>query len=206
MEKETIDREDGFSRRSREKRECILEAAGRLFSRQGLKKTSVAEVAALAGVSQVTVFKYFHDKKGLIEAALLRIAKLKEEEYRKTLGEKRPFAERFELYLRQKTESAGETRGELMKGLYDEYPELVGRLTQEKRKFFAEAFAPFLDEGRKEGFIASGLSNDDILAYLDLLAAGFAARPDLVGQVSRSKERFEAVKRLIFFGIVERRD
>ena len=43
----------------------ILQAARKLFHRFGLKKVSVEDIAREAGVSKVTVYKYFGNKTGL---------------------------------------------------------------------------------------------------------------------------------------------
>jgi AcrR family transcriptional regulator len=47
----------------------ILEAAVQLFSRQGFAASSTHEIARLAGVSEVTVFRHFPRKKDLFWAA-----------------------------------------------------------------------------------------------------------------------------------------
>jgi AcrR family transcriptional regulator len=59
----------------------IVEAAVQLFSRQGFNGSSTSEIARLAGVSEVTVFRHFRRKKDLFWAAIesrlrrLRISK-----------------------------------------------------------------------------------------------------------------------------------
>src|SRR5512145_1021693 len=51
----------------------ILAAALDLFLAQGLKKTTVDEVAAQAGLTRITVYRYFADKGELVRAAFLDI-------------------------------------------------------------------------------------------------------------------------------------
>ena len=46
----------------------ILAAALELASKQGVRKTSLEDVALLAGVSRLTVYRNFHDRRGLVEA------------------------------------------------------------------------------------------------------------------------------------------
>lgn len=53
--------------------ERIVTAALELFSQQGVKKTDLDEVARQAGVTRVTVYRYFGDKEGLVRAACQRI-------------------------------------------------------------------------------------------------------------------------------------
>ena len=48
----------------------IVEAAGKLFARQGYHATSTREVAQLAGVGENTIFRHFNNKEGLFWATL----------------------------------------------------------------------------------------------------------------------------------------
>jgi len=50
----------------------IVLAALALFSEQGIQKTSLQEVAYRAGVTRVTIYRYFADKKALVRAAFVR--------------------------------------------------------------------------------------------------------------------------------------
>ena len=54
------------------KRAAIVEAAGRSFMEAGYAATSIEQVAADAGVSKVTVYNHFGDKRGLFAAAVER--------------------------------------------------------------------------------------------------------------------------------------
>lgn len=52
----------------------IAKAALQLIAQQGAKKTDLDEVARLAGVTRVTVYRHFGDKEGLIRSACLLIS------------------------------------------------------------------------------------------------------------------------------------
>lgn len=54
--------------RSGQKRQAVVDAAREIFLKKGYAATSMDEVAALAGVSKVTVYKHFADKQGLFAA------------------------------------------------------------------------------------------------------------------------------------------
>ena len=60
----------GVSKNPEEARRKILEAAIRLFGRQGFKATSTEHIAEAAGYSQATVFFHFQTKSGLLKACL----------------------------------------------------------------------------------------------------------------------------------------
>jgi AcrR family transcriptional regulator len=69
MEKPTIKRKE---REKEARREAILDAAVRLFSRQGNYDPTLDEIAAEAELSKGTIYNYFKDKHYLFAALLLR--------------------------------------------------------------------------------------------------------------------------------------
>jgi AcrR family transcriptional regulator len=56
--------------------ERIVTAAIRLILIQGVRKTSLADIAQEAGVTRVTVYRYCGDKKGLLRGVCQRIASI----------------------------------------------------------------------------------------------------------------------------------
>jgi AcrR family transcriptional regulator len=52
----------------------LLEAAFRCFTREGVTRTTLADVAREAGVSRPTVYKHFNDRDGIVRALLLSAA------------------------------------------------------------------------------------------------------------------------------------
>lgn len=67
-------RYDATNRRARARhtQEAIVDAAGRLFVRDGFQATTITAVAATAGVSEETIYKRFRNKTGLVRAILER--------------------------------------------------------------------------------------------------------------------------------------
>jgi AcrR family transcriptional regulator len=57
-----------WQRRPGARRDELLDAAQRLFTRHGLAQTSVADIAAEAGVAKGSVYRYFDSKEALLSA------------------------------------------------------------------------------------------------------------------------------------------
>ena len=55
------------------RREALLEAATRTFAHAGYAATSIAEVAEVAGVTPLIVYRHFETKEGLYRAVLERV-------------------------------------------------------------------------------------------------------------------------------------
>ncbi len=62
---------NGFEKRAHAKRQAILDAAKDVFIQRGISDVTVEEIAGIARVSKVTIFKYFGDKKNLAREVLL---------------------------------------------------------------------------------------------------------------------------------------
>ena len=71
---------EGQQTRSQKTQQALLDAAEELFSEQGIKATSVADVARRAGCSVGAVYHHFRDKKALLYALVERMT----EEMRET--------------------------------------------------------------------------------------------------------------------------
>jgi len=62
-----------MNREEEHTKEKIIISALTLFSERGISKTSVSEIAYHAGVTRVTVYRYFSEKEGLVRDAYLRV-------------------------------------------------------------------------------------------------------------------------------------
>lgn len=51
-------------------RQRLLDAAAQVFAREGLAGSTTREIARAAGVNEVTLFRHFHTKEGLIAAVV----------------------------------------------------------------------------------------------------------------------------------------
>ena len=97
----------------------LLEAARRVFERDGYHGTTVSAVVQAAGLSQGAFYLYFTDKKGVFAAL--------QEETATLLRRRIYWATRDEADARQRLEAGLKAYFEF----YDEYAELIRRLTIE---------------------------------------------------------------------------
>lgn len=91
--KEAPDLPEEQTRRFRQKREAILDAAARLFNRHGIRSTTLADVARSVDLATSSVTYYYNKKEDLVLACVLRSldtfdALLEGAEQAKTSGQK----------------------------------------------------------------------------------------------------------------------
>ncbi|MDZ5450537.1 MULTISPECIES: TetR/AcrR family transcriptional regulator [Labrys] len=68
MEQRTDDKSSGEEHWRDVRRNNLLDAAGRIFARQGYDAASVDDIAFEAGIGKATVYRYFTSKEALFEA------------------------------------------------------------------------------------------------------------------------------------------
>ena len=82
-------------------RALLLDAALRLFARQGVGATAIHEIAAEAGVANGTFYNYFRTREEVVEAASVRLAEGLQEEITASLAEVTDPAARMALAIRR---------------------------------------------------------------------------------------------------------
>lgn len=197
--------ENGFMRRSRQKRERIIIAAAGLFAALGIKKVSIKDIARAAGVSQVTVFKYFSSKTGLVEAVMMSFIEKRMAECKQVIKGDAPFLERFTGLMTLLAQNAGAFHGEYTAALVRDHPQLLQHIMAERRRLFNELTIPFLHEGRLSGSIDPDIADEMVLIFSEVVVAGMAARIDLLHDVLADQDKLAQLMRLICQGFLAKK-
>ncbi len=77
----------------------ILAAAQELFSRYGLRKTSIEEIAKSAGLGKGTVYLYFRSKEDIFDAVVEKFSELLANELRTQIADVHTFSKKLEQYI-----------------------------------------------------------------------------------------------------------
>lgn len=194
---------NGFERRKNAKKATILQVATTLFSKQGIKETSVKQIAKEASVSPVTIFNYFESKDNLLVAVCLTYF---ETAYQRFEGlvhqENHSFEEKLHELFSFKTQVASDIHPEFYNFLMQEYtkPEnqLLIELANKTHGLQQELFL----EGQAEGMINPNISLPALMFYLELL-----------GKSMENKEIYQAalpftedILELFLYGIYGKRE
>lgn len=163
---------NGFERRAESKKDAIREAALELFTKYGVSKVSVREIAKLAGVSQVSVYNYFDNKAGLIRAVVESIVNERLARTHALLESALPFPEKLRSIILMKSEGSELLQGEFLESLLRQSPE-TGDVLQnvfggEIRKLTEELFR----QGRESGHVDPSISPAALFTYMDIFRNG----------------------------------
>jgi AcrR family transcriptional regulator len=197
---------DGFERKKEQSQKAIIEAAKELFKLHGFKKVSISDIARAADVSPVTIYNHFGSKDGLVRETVKALLTRILDKVREIVREDKPFPEKLETIIFDKAKLASDYRGELMREVARSDPELADWVDTffmgDARKVTLE----LLEEGKKEGYIDPGLSNEMLLMYIELIRRGAMASPELVAEIKPDLEVYRKLNSLFIYGLVGKRD
>jgi AcrR family transcriptional regulator len=162
-------------------RERILDAAIRVFSRDGVSGATTREIARVARVNEVTLFRYFRNKNELLRQMVLQSCKRYEPVFadaslnsaadlRRTVH---TYAEAYSSKLRDNEDLVRTFMGELKRHL-----KLCRRLFVESSKSTRQKFIDHLKAAKKAGLVRKDL--DPVTAadaLTGMLMSGALRRP-----------------------------
>ncbi len=158
--------------------ERILISALRLFSERGISQTSIDEVAKHAGVTRVTVYRYFTDKKNLAFQAFLRI----EQVFQKASAEleRNPQAD-WAIIMKQIGEDLSTlpqcnvvARSDELKRLY---PEVYRSIQEVREDTLNRMFDQLFTIAERENLLRPGLNRSIVQAVFWELVVNFFDNP-----------------------------
>lgn len=181
----------------------LVAAALQLFLAQGIKKTSMDEVAAQAGLTRITAYRYFADRQDLVRAAFWQIVAALEQ----TLAEIEAAGEgSIEAHLATLIERlSGLGRGDLptrLEELARLYPDLHAEFHQARRTAIQGIFEQLFSAAERQGRLRAGLNRAVVQAYFSTAVVNVLADPQLVASGLAPAEIFETVQAIFLHGIL----
>lgn len=188
---------DGFERRKQQKMNNILEGTLELFMKTGIQKVSIAEIAAIANVSQVTIYNYFGSKTKLTKAVIRFYVEKVWDETEELLNSKLTFPEKIQQLIFSEKQMASE----MSEQFYQDFMEIYTAGNTYIEEFYVTKSLPrileLIDTGKKEGYVDSSISNESILIYIQI----FQEQMQRKDVYSKLLPLTEDIAKLFFYGI-----
>ncbi len=193
---------NGFERRKEQKKESIRRAALELFMLYGFKKVSINDIAGKAGVSPVTIYNHFGSKDELVrEVVKMQLFEMMEK-YRAIINGEGSFPEKLETIVFDKTEIASGFRGELATVVLRDDPEMKRFVDEEVMQTSTRMTLDLFEEGKKEGYVSSELSQETLVIFLELFRNGIAASTRLFENMESYPRLVRELNQLILYGLI----
>jgi AcrR family transcriptional regulator len=184
----------------------IANAALAIFLQQGVKKSNLDEVAFRAGLTRVTVYRYFGDKKGLVQAVCTRIAAIFERAAAAGPDDSMRDVDRRLSGLG--SELADLPKGDLL-GRLEEigrlYPDVYEEFRRARQVAVDRIFQQALAAATRDGALRDGLSLEVLRAVFSAAVVGLIENPAMVSSSVPLTEIFTTVTAVFRHGILRAR-
>jgi AcrR family transcriptional regulator len=182
-------------------RDRILQAALDLFLQQGIRKTSIDDVADRAGVPRVTVYRHFSDRQQLIGAAFLQV-NAAFDRIREALQEESD----LDGYLvRMATELTTVPLGFMsgMAELETLHPEIHAGLRKGRRELLRAIFDELYGRAKSEGRLRPGLDKDVVEALFWEVVMTLPESSVLFFNDTATTEIYTTLSGLLLYGLLK---
>ncbi|WIV13672.1 TetR/AcrR family transcriptional regulator [Proteiniborus sp. MB09-C3] len=189
---------NGYERRTKAKKEAIINAARELFSERGVTNVGIGEIAKKAKVSQVTIYNYFGDKNTLASEALAFYIDDAIREFEVILEREVPFSEKLKSIVEIKHDMMLEVSSSYFSKHAWEDKTLREILNEAATKRAIHLYAGFIELGKNEGAIDQSIPSDAVLSYF-LSSISVMQNPKFFKTSSEYKTGF---LKLFLYGII----
>jgi AcrR family transcriptional regulator len=187
---------NGHDRRRQQISHRIQKTALELFKRQGVEETSMDAIAEQAGVSKVTIYKYYQSKDELFRQVIgLYLDEILAQTEALLAGDL-DILTKLKLLMQTQASLPQLADSQELAALLDGPRGLQERIRGLMRQIY--------EQGQREGHIDPTLSFDLLTAYTDILTAGFQARSKELGPILADPKSFEQLQQLFFFGFLRK--
>jgi len=145
---------------------AILDAARELFTTDGMRRTTISEIARRAEVSQVSIYNYFGSKESLAGEVFTGLVEAAISDYERILSGDLPFAERMTLILHSKAGLVDQVATTFFTDQALDDKVLVHVFSEAIRARAAALYENLVESGKREGAIDPTIPTDAIVDYL----------------------------------------
>lgn len=193
---------NGFEKRRLQKMEQIIQAAFSLFSKYGIQKVSMKEIANKANVSQVSIYNYFGNKDELLFEVTRFYLNDKVNAYREMLENPMlSFKEKMSRLLEMKLKDATNVHEDFLKPIISSpSPKLQQLLADFAIKESLPMIQSFLQEGKDCGQINQSYSTETIVLIVQIFSEGIRKFPEVYTGIN-SGERIKEIMEFFFYGL-----
>jgi AcrR family transcriptional regulator len=188
-----------------DKRNRILSAAKSLFGHtHDFRRVSIEAIAREARVSPATIYNNFGNRETLVHEVIEELVSGFIERNRRLIHSDLPFPQKLLSILGGKLDMMEQMNNEIIEKLISQdgiIAKLVDEIMeQEVKPLWKEMVA----DGKKQGYIEPDLDEHVLTAYLDILQAGFRARPELFHDLTENRRLIEQMAHLMFHGFLKK--
>ena len=187
------------------KRQEIVSAAISLFSRtHDIRRVSLEAIAREARVSPTTIYNLFGNRDTLVCEVTRDLVRINLERTRALIRSTLPFPQKLSGIVGGKLDMAGTVNNEIIKKLIAQDQNVAPFVDEMYRQEIRPLWQEMVADGKKQGYVDPALDDEALLVYLDVMQAGFRARPELFQNLEDNMALIKQLTRLMYYGFLKK--
>jgi AcrR family transcriptional regulator len=197
---------DGFARRKEQSKEDIRRAAWELFTRFGVDKASIADIARKAGVSQATIYNNFGSKEVLAREFVTASVEHLMSSVQEILTHKKSYNEKMAGFFQFISDmmASGRPSGS-ENAIFTSSVDLLNdpeirKIRTEAQKKMTALLLQLIEEGKQQGQVSPDLSEEALHVYFAVFMDVFT-NPELQRQFYKRPAIIQEIGALMLYGL-----
>jgi AcrR family transcriptional regulator len=179
----------------------IVQHAGSLFWKHGIRRVSVEEICREACVSKMTFYRLFKNKHEVAQKVLDNVMEEGVVKYRAIMQQQIPFDEKMKQLILLKKESSNDISEEFIKDIYQNDESGLKQQMEAFRTEFKNEIKNDFKNAQQQGWIRSDVKIDFILFMQDHLT-NLIMDEKLASMYKNSQEMIMEITKFFFYGIL----
>lgn len=172
-----------------------------MFLEQGIGATSMEQIAESVPVSKMTIYNYFTNKEGLVEAVVDQIIDDGYRLFRSVLDSAGDPLEALTLFYKNRDAFGMSVTDTFVYDLRDSYPQLLAKLFAFNEQHIKSEFEALILKGQQMGQIRRDISPHILMMYITFMKE-FAAKSDVMKGAGLLAGVGEQLMTILYHGII----
>jgi len=188
-----------------DKRRKIIDSAITLFSHtHDFRRVSLEAIAREARVSPTTIYNNFSNRETLVYEVIKNLVRANLERNSALIRSDLPFPQKLIGIISGKLDMAEGVNNEIIAKLISQDNKIVPFIDEIYQQEIKPLWKEMVADGKKQGYVDPNLDDEALLVYLDVMQAGFRARPELLQGFKENMGFIEQLTRLMFYGFLKK--
>ena len=157
-----------------------------------------------AHVSPTTVYNKFGNREGLVYEVIKELVSVTLESNRALIRSDLPFPRKLTGIISNKLNMVETVNREIIGKLVSQDKNIAPFINEIYELEIKPLWKEMIADGKKQGYIDPNLDDEAVVVYLDVLQAGFKARPEILQDFKENMGFIEQLTRLMFYGLLQK--
>ena len=185
------------------KQRAILKAARQLFWKHGVTRVTMEEISQAAGVSKMTLYKYYANKSEVALAVLKSEVGKSVNRFKDIMDSNLSFEDKIQQMLILKIEGTKDISREFISDIYQNPKLGLHFYIEEQSKNTIDMFMSFLKDSQDQGFIRKDIKVSFLLYYINQMIQ-MVSDEQLLSHYDDPQELIMEAMNFMFYGLLPR--